>query len=327
MARTEQQKRPSRGGEALCIEGLQNDFVVVHARDMPPGYESLAIPAQEAALVLQFAFEHRSPVRADFVGVCERLDGFKPWGFALPGEDESFAVRQRIERALETGELVALRFEARRVALLRELMELDAAEDSDEPPPPAQKPPSQEEKPQHWYEIRVIDEAGAPVPGARLKLDIQGTPRTSSTDPTGKAHLDWFDGGTAKVAMSNLQEMEDLVSKRWQVHRERVQPPGGALFHTLGETWEDLSILSETPAVLVLVQPATWIEVVLQDPDGKPLSDQNVLIQQGEEEPRRLRTDAEGKVRLDRLDPGKANISFPDLDEPEVEPQSGQQGT
>jgi hypothetical protein len=59
----------------------------------------------------------------------------------------------------------------------------------------------------------------------------------------------------------------------------------------------------------------TWIEVVLLDEDTRaPLSDELVRLVAPTGEVHERRTDAQGSLRLERLDPGSCDVCFPRLD-------------
>ena len=64
----------------------------------------------------------------------------------------------------------------------------------------------------------------------------------------------------------------------------------------------------------------TWIEIELVDDKGKPVVGERyrIVLPDGSQEEDRL--DGNGRARLNNLDPGECQISFPDIDGREWEP-------
>ena len=65
---------------------------------------------------------------------------------------------------------------------------------------------------QHVYTVVVLDDTGAPVPGAKLTLDIAGDKQDKTTDGSGKVTVDKTISDTATVTLTNR---DDLVDKLW----------------------------------------------------------------------------------------------------------------
>lgn len=58
-----------------------------------------------------------------------------------------------------------------------------------------------------------------------------------------------------------------------------------------------------------------WIEIELVGEDGSPIADQRYLVIAPDGSEYRGRTDADGAARIDGIDPGSCQVSFPDLDQ------------
>lgn len=77
---------------------------------------------------------------------------------------------------------------------------------------------------------------------------------------------------------------------------------------------------TSTQAVGAIAAPCpyarkVWIEIELVGEDGSPIADQRYLVVAPDGTEYRGRTDADGAARIDGIDPGNCQVSFPDLDE------------
>ncbi|HEX7154488.1 MAG TPA: carboxypeptidase-like regulatory domain-containing protein [Thermoanaerobaculia bacterium] len=57
-----------------------------------------------------------------------------------------------------------------------------------------------------------------------------------------------------------------------------------------------------------------WIEVELLDDEGQPIADEAYVVELPDGSQKTGRTGADGRARIDGVDPGTAKVSFPDLD-------------
>jgi len=65
-------------------------------------------------------------------------------------------------------------------------------------------------------------------------------------------------------------------------------------------------------------QPKVWISIELQDEEGNPIAGEAYEITPpGETSPRKGTLDARGKARLEGIDPGTCQVSFPNIHAPE----------
>lgn len=74
-----------------------------------------------------------------------------------------------------------------------------------------------------------------------------------------------------------------------------------------------------TKAVGAISEPCpqaekVWVEIELVGEDGSPIPDERYLVIAPDGSEHRGRTDADGAARIDGIDPGNCQVSFPDLD-------------
>ncbi|HET9954740.1 MAG TPA: OmpA family protein [Polyangiaceae bacterium] len=122
-------------------------------------------------------------------------------------------------------------------------------------PAPRRRRPEAAEKELDWFSLRVIDEVGAPVDGARVALEISGTERVLTTNSVGLVRVDDVpDARQAKARLLDRQELTTLLKPRWQVPRA-PRPFQGSHVHTknLEQAFlDELALPAETPVTLVL---------------------------------------------------------------------------
>ncbi|HEY8091879.1 MAG TPA: peptidoglycan-binding protein [Polyangiaceae bacterium] len=108
----------------------------------------------------------------------------------------------------------------------------------------------------HAYRVLVIDDTGAPVPGAKLTLDVAGDKQDLTTDGSGKVSVDRTVSDTATVTLTNR---EDLVDKLWPQWKDPIADrpyPGDQI--TQGVV---------TQPIAPFTAPADWhVTLVLQRP-------------------------------------------------------------
>jgi hypothetical protein len=88
-------------------------------------------------------------------------------------------------------------------------------------------------------------------------------------------------------------------------------------------TWGDTSEEAESPpneAPAERVEPKTWIEILLLDMANQPIPGVRCTVTLPDGSTRETRLDTRGIARLDDLDPGTCQVTFPDLDQEAWEP-------
>ncbi|SRR6266550_7750385 len=67
-------------------------------------------------------------------------------------------------------------------------------------------------------------------------------------------------------------------------------------------------------------EPTHWIEIKLQNPDGKPVPDEEYRVKLPDETIQSGRLDDEGKARIEGIPPGQCEVNFPQIHGDEWEP-------
>jgi hypothetical protein len=100
----------------------------------------------------------------------------------------------------------------------------------------------------------------------------------------------------AVVSQPTLAPFSNAVAVRVTAQSERVQPPP----------------VRKSPA-----SEKTWIEIVLVDADDRPVARERCLLRLPDGSERVETLDAEGRLRVSGIDPGRCEITFLDRDGPE----------
>jgi len=72
---------------------------------------------------------------------------------------------------------------------------------------------------------------------------------------------------------------------------------------------------AEAEAAAAQEEEATWLEIELLDDEGKPVPGEQYQVALPDGTIRAGRLDADGRARIEGLDPGTCKVSFPNLDE------------
>ena len=169
--------------------------------------------------------------------------------------------------------------------------------------PESEPPPARAEKmatpdPRTWIEIELLDEEGQPVPYERYWISLpDGAVREGMLDGNGRAHFGDLDPGQCEVRFPRLDD-------------EAVARPGEAL------RFKSRVLAPPPPAKPVV----TWVEIALIGMDGRPIPSEKYRIALPGGELREGVLDERGCARVDGIDPGTCQISFPALDEEAWEP-------
>ena len=71
---------------------------------------------------------------------------------------------------------------------------------------------------------------------------------------------------------------------------------------------------------VVKPKPKTWISIALKDHQGKPAAGERYMIHLPDGTTEHGMLDAQGKARVEGIDPGTAKVSFPDMDDEKWRP-------
>lgn len=125
--------------------------------------------------------------------------------------------------------------------------------------PSRSKPaPRPSETSDHWFEVRVVDEIGAPVAGLALSLDEMRT-HAIVTDGDGRCRVHGVKGTHATVTLDDTAGVKEALRPRWDLVRLQPWVEDGPDVTTLpvrGDRLPAVPVLSETPHTIVL-QP--WV--------------------------------------------------------------------
>jgi hypothetical protein len=112
-----------------------------------------------------------------------------------------------------------------------------------------------------------------------------------------------------------LQELRSLVATSWRQQRLQLlrrvctfAPPVAEVAPRQAESVEQL------PAEVTKVQLQSWIVLELVDGRGRPVRDTRVEVTDPSGQVRTMRSDQQGCIRLERIDPGQCKFHFPATD-------------
>lgn len=122
--------------------------------------------------------------------------------------------------------------------------------------------------------------------------------------------------GAAKADGEALQQalkkrIEDAFKKRTIVG---VAVPRNFLTQSPQEQQAAVAAAPAPPPRPSTAKQTTWIEIELLDGQNKPVPDQRYRIEVPDGTFREGNLDKQGKARVDGIDPGQCEVSFPDLD-------------
>lgn len=122
---------------------------------------------------------------------------------------------------------------------------------------------------------------GGPAAGEGI-LRPQGTSAGKSKKSAAKRETTALEDETARRADSAAEEAEEIVLNEEEQEEETEK---------------------------------TWIEIELVDPNGKPAANERYKLTMPDGSIKYGRLDQEGKARVEKLEPGSCQVTFPDRDE------------
>jgi hypothetical protein len=270
-------QRPS--ARALRLSAGLDEYVVVAWHDVRPPEQSLATSASDARWVFEAWARLERGARFERAEMVRLAEGTY---------DDLSRLRDRaldelILEALATSRLVFLCLPRDRLPLA--------------PPPPRPKavplsPPKSgpTSQPLFEYEVIIVDDTGAAVQGARLKLELDGTPRMTTTNDQGVGRASWVDSTTGKVRLLNLESLKTQLGPRWQekpasrsVPQDNAQP--------VGEEAKEFRVQCGQATTIVLLRPRYPLRLRWLDLVAKPVSDSALAVAETQ-----LTTDGDGYV-------------------------------
>jgi hypothetical protein len=111
----------------------------------------------------------------------------------------------------------------------------------------------------HIYTVRVLDDTGAPITGAKLSLDIAGDKQDKTTDGSGKVTVEKPQAGTAVATLTNLDELRDKLWPQWSKPLADRPPAGDQVLQAVvSQPIAPLRAPSDWLITLVLQRPPIW---------------------------------------------------------------------
>ena len=298
-------------------------YLIIRGWDLEPDEHALEVPKFEQDWLADKWIEDLlgSASVSMLIDAVRELDGSSPWGFRPPDEEDlCITLRNRIHRAFEQGSLTIIAFptpgvaEQRAAAAAAEALHAKqmaerARRAARRPPPP---PP---EEPTHRYLVRVIDDRGAPVAGAQLRFEIEGTPFLRSTGPNGTCPpVEWFSSTPAVLTLRELPSLRSALEPRWAAPSSKDLAVANAVTVVLHDDPAAPRIPADRQVTVVLARPAVaWFEVDVVDELGSPISDVTLALVHGSEREQQM-TAATGRARFDPVRAETATVEIADID-------------
>jgi outer membrane protein OmpA-like peptidoglycan-associated protein len=263
--------------------------------------------AQRVAFMLRVGLEWRD---SEVVAVAESLVSasfgerapFRGRG-APRGEERVF---EEIGRAL-TEELLAGRI----VASLREVDPLRERDDGPAPRLEPLPPPSPEEN-TTFFEVRFVDEIGKAISGIAVELDTNdGEPHDLTTNAAGVALLDPSTASGATARVSEVESIEEVLSKRWTGPRPGSPPRESNMTELVfeGAPIGPVTVKPAVPNTVVLKPPLGRLHAQLFDKTGRVLHALRDYTISGPQELSGT-TDEQGFLRHDQVFPGDYRLTL-----------------
>ena len=170
------------------FNGSGGVLVLLRASDARATHEAHRWPREKAMRFVEGLADEATPLRRVLASVAHDLAGSVPGG----GAADTRALKGAVVRWLQAGRLIALHYPFR-----PDVVAPGEAQEGDDALP--------EDLIKTWIELRLIDEAGAPVAGAAYRIELpDGRLRTGATNQQGVAREDNLDPGTCQVSFPDL---------------------------------------------------------------------------------------------------------------------------
>lgn len=121
---------------------------------------------------------------------------------------------------------------------------------ADSPKPDVPATPEQQAS---WFQVRFVDEVGAPIGALGIAFSILGSARKAITGSDGATRLEGETVSTAGVTVPDVAALRDLLRPRWSQPRPPQIPSGPHVFvRELGASFDPVTIEAEVPATIVI---------------------------------------------------------------------------
>jgi len=123
----------------------------------------------------------------------------------------------------------------------------------EEPADTLREPPLPEPQPTTWFELRVVDEVGEPVPDVNVAFGIGGSRRVVATDGRGIARLEDMSTSFVSATVANVAQIRDKLAPRWKKPRASKLPLGPDVHvAALDAVAQSVSLEAERKATLAI---------------------------------------------------------------------------
>ena len=168
-----------------------------------------------------------------------------------------------------------------------------------------------------WFEVRVVDEVGDPVPDLDLTFATQGE-STLTTDSNGVARHESFGNPSATAMIANVAQARSILAPRWDQAREAKIPTGSHVsVLQFVNHMEAVSLPKERRHTIVLTPERTWVEVRVVDDNENPISGKKARLHLTDGRVVEKLLGEDGLVRADEIPAGVCKFVLPVKDRAE----------
>jgi hypothetical protein len=237
-----------RGDDSIELRDGVDEYLALSWRSVGDADQGLVVPSFEGARVYESWGSRTSSdghVRTDLVRLAG--ENLHPSSFA---DDASFD--DPIRDAFERGQIVLLRLPPEA---------LPQGEDWSEPellPTPPRRPPPPDSM--FKFPVTVLDDTGTPVQGARLKFDLDGTPRITTTNAAGDGSTEWVASTPGKVRVLDLPLLRTKLKPRWKASAPSSAPTSAR--QALDADPVDFDVACGAPTTIVIARPGPAVRRV-----------------------------------------------------------------
>ena len=104
-----------------------------------------------------------------------------------------------------------------------------------------------------WFQVRFLDEVGAPIDGLDVTFSVLGSPRKATTNDAGIARLEKETVSTAQVTVKDTNALRDKLRPRWSEPRTpKIAGGPDTYVRQLDVVFDPAGLEAEVPATIVI---------------------------------------------------------------------------
>jgi hypothetical protein len=216
---------------------------------------------------------------------------------------ESRDLLSLVESAIQAGRLLIRRND---VQALRERSAFEASV----PLPPA--PSAKEEPLTASFEVKVIDDTGAPIAGIDVNLTIDGEPETLTTGGGGSVNGTGKKRNPATLRMLDVSGLAEKLEPRFSKPRSEKLPKGDDVAEVIaGKPFSPLSVKPDVPFTLILARtPRGVLEVTHHYHDDTPVEGAEYEVEFSDGSVRKGTLSEPGRLLISDAPLGSAKVRF-----------------